>query len=391
MEENIFITEIKINKLRHLHDIVIPVVKEDEPMKHLILTGKNGSGKTSLLEDIAGLLQFSVYSKFVNNQKEPKKNKSIFDITKNTTQITFNKNNLNIHQEYVHGYFFTAFFEAKRRFNLLPVSAVEKVDTPQMSSIETATNQNFLKYLVFLRSKLTDASYRNDKFEKTKLEKWFYDFEKSLKDIFKDEQIHLRYDSNYLTFDIIQSEKSLFGFQSLSDGYASFLNILTELMMRMENKKADAYDLNGIVLIDEIETHLHIELQKSILPFLTAFFPKVQFIVTTHSPFILSSIENAVIYDLENKLLVEDASEISYSALVQNYFLVNSEYSTLMEKKMNDFERLTATENRSENEDEKLADLLMDLKTLSPLLSPEMKARFNQAQRKILKSSSAKA
>jgi len=390
MEGNIFITEIKINELRHLHDIVIPIAKEGGPMKHLILTGKNGSGKTSALEALASLLQFSNYSKIVNNQSEIQKSNYCLDNTKNILQICFSKNNLNVHQEYVHGHFFTAFFKAKRMFDVLPVSAVEKIDTPQISSTETSTNKNFLKYLVFLRSKLTDASYRKDEFEKAKLEKWFYDFEGSLKNIFNDEQIHLRYDSSSLTFDIIQSEKSLFGFQTLSDGYASFLNILTELMMRMENKKADAYDVQGIVLIDEIETHLHIELQKSILPFLTAFFPKVQFIVTTHSPFILNSIENAVIYDLENKLLVEDASEISYSALIQNYFLVNSEYSTLMEKKMNDFERLTAADNRSENDDEKLADLLMDLKTLSPLLSPEMKARFNQAQRKILKSSSAK-
>ena len=52
--------------------------------------------------------------------------------------------------------------------------------------------------------------------------------------------------------------------------------------------KAKMYDLQGIVLIDEIETHLHVELQKKILPFLTNFFPNIQFVITTHSPFILN-------------------------------------------------------------------------------------------------------
>jgi len=46
-------------------------------------------------------------------------------------------------------------------------------------------------------------------------------------------------------------------------------------------------DINGIVLIDEIDLHLHINLQKNILPPLIKLFPKVQFIITTHSPMFL--------------------------------------------------------------------------------------------------------
>lgn len=41
-----------------------------------------------------------------------------------------------------------------------------------------------------------------------------------------------------------------------------------------------------LFLVDEIETHLHVDLQKKVLPFLISFFPKIQFIVTTHSPFV---------------------------------------------------------------------------------------------------------
>lgn len=70
----------------------------------------------------------------------------------------------------------------------------------------------------------------------------------------------------------------------------------------MWRRKAD--NTEGIVLIDEIETHLHLELQKEILPFLTKLYPNIQFIVSTHSPFILSSVDNAVVFDLENKTLV---------------------------------------------------------------------------------------
>ena len=78
--------------------------------------------------------------------------------------------------------------------------------------------------------------------------------------------------------------------------------------MRMEEHKTKSYDVQGIVLIDEIETHLHIDLQKKILRFLTSFFPKIQFIVTTHSPFVISSIENAVVCDLEKKIVFDKLS-----------------------------------------------------------------------------------
>ena len=79
------------------------------------------------------------------------------------------------------------------------------------------------------------------------------------------------------------------------------------MILRMDKnwllgEEISQYNAQGIVLIDELETHLHIELQKKILPFLTEFFPNIQFIVTTHSPYILNSISNAKAYDLEEEL-----------------------------------------------------------------------------------------
>ena len=50
MQEDIFITKLQINSVRHLKDIEIPISETER--KHLILTGKNGSGKTSVLEAI---------------------------------------------------------------------------------------------------------------------------------------------------------------------------------------------------------------------------------------------------------------------------------------------------------------------------------------------------
>ena len=100
--------------------------------------------------------------------------------------------------------------------------------------------------------------------------------------------------------------------------------------MRAE-KKGD--NIEGVVLIDEIETHLHLELQKKILPLLVQMYPRIQFIVSTHSPFILSSIDNAVIFDLENKTLVSDGmSNLPYEGIVEGYFETERLSDALREK-----------------------------------------------------------
>ena len=92
--------------------------------------------------------------------------------------------------------------------------------------------------------------------------------------------------------------------------------------MRIRRIKAQkTTTFRALFFIDEIEAHLHIELQKKVLPFLTASFPKVQFIVSTHSPFVLSSIENAVVYDLEKKIHIEDMSGLFMGGYCRKLFL----------------------------------------------------------------------
>lgn len=84
----------------------------------------------------------------------------------------------------------------------------------------------------------------------------------------------------------------------LSDGYRTMLALIMDLARRMAVANAAAFIPKGkdvlaspaIVLIDEIELHLHPRWQQTVLPTLMRIFPNTQFIVTTHSPQILSSI-----------------------------------------------------------------------------------------------------
>ena len=153
------------------------------------------------------------------------------------------------------------------------------------------------------------------------IEDWFITFEKILKDIFDDPELVLDFDIESFQFTIIEQDKEPFDFNSLSSGYAAVLNIIADIMLRMEQKSKTFLEFEGIVLIDEIETHLHLDLQKNILPVLTKLFPNIQFVLTTHSPFILNSLSNAVVYDLASHMLVEQGmNQLPYDGIVEGYF-----------------------------------------------------------------------
>lgn len=90
---------------------------------------------------------------------------------------------------------------------------------------------------------------------------------------------------------------------NLSTGYQSVLCLVMELAYRtaLLNPSLDSMeDLEGVVVIDEIDMHLHPRWQWKILGVLRTTFPKVQFVIATHSPIVISSAEDAKLILMEN-------------------------------------------------------------------------------------------
>ena len=97
----------------------------------------------------------------------------------------------------------------------------------------------------------------------------------------------------------------------LSSGEASMLCCFGELLRQADNIHPNTVleNITGIVLIDEIDKHLHIKLQKECLPKLFNLFPNVQFIVSSHSPFLNmgladEALDRTQIFDLDNNGLI---------------------------------------------------------------------------------------
>ncbi len=98
--------------------------------------------------------------------------------------------------------------------------------------------------------------------------------------------------------------------EQMSDGYRSILSLTFELIRQMVRVYGDeavsrsisigkgAIGLPGVVLVDEIDAHLHPTWQTSIGQWFTKYFPQLQFIVTTHSPLVCRACERGSIWRL---------------------------------------------------------------------------------------------
>lgn len=102
-------------------------------------------------------------------------------------------------------------------------------------------------------------------------------------------------------------------------------SILTEKLEMCANRllggKLDMKDFPLTILIDEPESHLHIALQRTILPYLVQCFKNAQFIVATHSPFVITSLPDATLFNMENReRLIADLTLYSYQNVVEGWF-----------------------------------------------------------------------
>ena len=81
----------------------------------------------------------------------------------------------------------------------------------------------------------------------------------------------------------------------LSSGETSLLNLFLSVLRDFDlsnSSPTKAEDIRGIVIVDEIDLHLHVAHQYTILPHLITMFPNIQFVVTTHSPLFVLGMKN---------------------------------------------------------------------------------------------------
>ena len=149
----------------------------------------------------------------------------------------------------------------------------------------------------------------------------------------------------------------------------------------------------GVVLIDEIDLHLHPKWQKTIVPNLKDLFPNIQFILTTHSPFIIQSLEGvkgARIINLDDDESPYDYSRQTYRSvedIAENVMNVvmpqRSEHYMAMKKAAKDFfdllKEVSANENAKEAAKRKLDELVARYGTDNPAYAAFLESKAETA------------
>lgn len=151
-------------------------------------------------------------------------------------------------------------------------------------------------------------------------------------------QVDERIDSEYLRTSgsnkvFIQVENQKRELSELSSGFSSILKILQSIIAGYSyfTNEIQIANVRGVVLIDEIESHLHNQWQVKIIPLLKKLFPNTTFFITTHSSLVISQLQHGEAYRLERNKedgvvygkVIEYPSNVSFIDLLNDAFDVN--------------------------------------------------------------------
>lgn len=117
-------------------------------------------------------------------------------------------------------------------------------------------------------------------------------------------------------------------YTSLSDGYKTYIAWVGDLVGNLADVATSNLrlrDIEGIVLVDEIDLHMHPEWQRSVITTLSSAFPKLQFVFTTHSPLVASTVrkENVFLTDRDDtgKPIVKQIQETIFGRRIEDILL----------------------------------------------------------------------
>lgn len=346
--------------------------------KNLIIVGVNGSGKTKFLQNL------DIYLKNVIKTQNPEslleteitlaqQKTALNSLPKDTTQHNNFMRSVKIMEESLErkklldiaffssteissiiqsNKFIYRFFPALRKYESVSptrISSIHDLHNEYSKKIteHTTLSSNLENYLVSISNYSLLEKGAGNIDEYTRIEKIIKSIEIDLQKLFEDVNLKLSFNTKKLRMEIIQKGKEPLGFDLLPSGFSSILSIYAELAMFSLISNEDNNSIKGVVLIDEIDVHLHVSLQKKIFNFLCESYPKIQFIISTHSPFVVQSVSNSIIYNITDDVQLEDLSLYSYSSIVKGLLGENDASDTL--KKLAD-EMISLADNNMFND-----------------------------------------
>lgn len=249
-----FITSVHVNKIFHLNDLEVPL--SSVKRQHLLLTGKNGSGKTSLLNAIMEFIEkiygdktltFLNYRAYLQDSEKHlvtlKENGNIAGAAQKESNIQHWKKMItdlygkvdvsfkditSLHKDIQEGRFIVAYYNDMRRPNFVEHDYPKKPDL-SLKNIKISKVDQFLDLLTHYQLQTVFAQLKDNEKRVSAIGKWFAGIEKIFRELFGDPALRLDFDSDNYKFYFV-TEGKRFKFTELSAGYSAALDIISDLI-----------------------------------------------------------------------------------------------------------------------------------------------------------------
>jgi predicted ATPase len=368
----LMLTEVGVFKHLNLSFPECPV--KDKAEIH-IFTGENGTGKTTLLEAMTAIeLRFRQYNKHRTIAKMSQQ--SSIDIGFQGASFIISKPNLRFHfnrafrpismekknpvvmrlrdffveeelretPELFYGFFA---YNGFRRFqndsngssDLVPTNPLDEAihfekNEPQTNLFEWIKDNKTRAALAFQSGNIPSSKKYLAQIEKVEL---------AVGEII-DRKIQFVINERSLQVRVLLDDQPI-ALESLPDGYQSIISWLADLVFRLDDLPQEGRE-NFTLFLDEIDVHLHPKAQRRILPVIQKLFPKAQIFLTTHSPFIIGSVDDAWVYKFKldedgnsvldgEPRLSEDAQ--SYRSILEEVFDIREQFGIGAEAQLDGF------------------------------------------------------
>jgi energy-coupling factor transporter ATP-binding protein EcfA2 len=376
------IESIEIQNFKSIEKLVVKFPQTTSKNESwLMLLGENGVGKSSFLQAVALTIMGPAYLKTLNikgrdiYRRNAKKNGFVRINQTGATPIVLNFNSRMIQHSFTTvpsnllAYGSTRLFSSK---NMRPEFSRTSVKAKNLFLPGTALfSDEWLVGLATKKKKLFDFACR------------------ALKDLLikelEDGGIRISVIKKEVWIHFSDNKRPSERLRELSDGYKSIIALACDMMQSLLKDQSTMETAEGIVLLDEIGTHLHPRWKMRVVNSFRNAFPRLQFIVTTHDPLCLKGLRKGEVAvfakDEAGKIFAStnlpDPSELTAEQLLSSKFF--GLLSTLDEELNNDFDEyyllLSKRENitlRKSKRREKLKTLLKDRRHLGETLREEL-------------------
>jgi predicted ATP-binding protein involved in virulence len=355
-----------------------PEKKDLDKAEIHIFTGENGTGKTTLLEVLVSVFTTVPILGVKRNKllKEKSATATIFfskngEIDSGTVGINEKGQQLNYYKDdtsFVNEFFLKfkniddaiticpfaySGMKSLRQVNIDSIKELQDNPIEQSASFNKKLfSETLLQWILNVKTKasLAETEGESKRFAES-YRKAIENIEEIVSEItgWKIEfAINIRRLGVYLSVDGV-----VMSFDVLPDGLKSILAWIADMLMRIDRinwaTDENPFERNLIVALDEIDIHLHPAWQRRILPVLQRYFINSQFFISTHSPFVVGSVDGAWVYRLKREgqqtillngepLLSEDAK--SYSLLLEEVFGIAENFGIAVEEKLASFYKM---------------------------------------------------